>query len=181
MLLKDAAKRFDEIYEIYQEAFPPIERRTKEGQREVLEHPCYYLRVKEDEGQIVAFLGYWILSGCVFLEHLATSAVCRGKGYGKQLVEECLQEAEQSGKPVFLEIEPITKEEPMTGRRADFYERLGFKINPFPYEQMPLKPEDSPCPLWIMSYGTNITEREFLPYKKEIYREVYQAELKEQA
>lgn len=177
MLLKYPETRFEEIYEIYEEAFPPVERRKKEDQKAVLENPRYYVRIKEDEGKIVAFLGYWVLSGCMFLEHLATSAVCRGKGYGKRLVEECVQEAGNLGKMVFLEIEPITEADPMTGRRAGFYERLGFKVNTFPYEQMPLKPEDEPCRLWVMSLGQTIEEQAFLPYKKEIYREVYGVEM----
>ncbi len=49
MLLKYPETRFEEIYEIYEEAFPPVERRKKEDQKAVLENPCYYVRIKEDE------------------------------------------------------------------------------------------------------------------------------------
>lgn len=171
MLLEHAEERFEEIYCIYEESFPSIERRTKEGQRAVLDNPYYKVLVMEEDGKILAFLGYWDLPGCVFGEHLATTEACRGKGYGKDLVLECIRNTE---KPMFLEIEPITEEDPMTGRRAGFYKRLGFCINEFPYEQMPLKPEDRPIPLWVMSYGDTIEEETFSPYKKEIYENVYQ-------
>lgn len=174
MLLENPESRFEEIYQIYEEAFPAIERRTRQGQRAVFTHPCYRMRVVEEEGAIRAFLGYWELPGCVFLEHLATAKECRGKGYGRRLVEEVLM---QKDKPVFLEIEPITEEEPMTRRRAGFYERLGFAINSFPYLQMPLKPGDEPIPLWVMSHGGSLTEKEFFPYKKEIYETVYKVRL----
>lgn len=170
MLLKYPKSRFEEIYQVYEEAFPAIERRTREGQERVFDHPLYRIRIVEEEGRGFAFLGYWELSGCIFLEHLATLKQSRGKGYGKRLVEEVLKETE---KPVFLEIEPVTEADPMTGRRAGFYERLGFHLNPFFYEQMPLKPEDNPLRLMIMSYGAPMTKEEFLPYKKEIYEMVY--------
>ncbi|WP_077612131.1 GNAT family N-acetyltransferase [Clostridium sp. Marseille-P2415] len=170
MLLKNPQPRFEEIYRIYEESFPDVERRTKDGQREVFDNPRYRVRVMEENGEILAFLGYWDLPGCVFLEHLAATERCRGKGYGKLLAEEAVGE---TGKPVFLEIEPITEENPMTGRRAGFYERLGFYLNTFFYEQMPLKPSDGPIPLWIMSHGKSVTEEEFKPYKKEIYNIVY--------
>lgn len=173
MLLKNHVERFDEIYRIYEESFPPIERRTKEGQRAVMEHPYYRVRVMEEEGKILAFVGYWELPSCLFLEHLATTEACRGKGYGKILVEECVEETTN---PVFLEIEPVTEADPMTARRAGFYQRIGFYINRFPYEQMPLKQGDAPIPLWVMSYGGVIGEKEFQPFKKEIYRYVYQVE-----
>lgn len=170
MLLEHGAARFEEIYRIYEESFPAIERRTREGQRKVFDNPYYRLRVMEEDGVILAFLGYWDLPGCVFVEHLATTEACRGKGYGKMLVEECINDTE---KPVFLEIEPITDKDPMTGRRAGFYQRIGFYVNQFPYEQMPLKEGDSPIPLWVMSYGAPVSEEEFYPAKKEIYEQVY--------
>ncbi len=194
MQLKQPEACFEEIYQIYQEAFPNVERRTKEGQRAVLENPRYRLRViqegngkedggresedrdgdgKKDFGQIIAFLGYWELDSCIFLEHLATTALCRGKGYGRQLIQECLGEGKAKGKPLFLEIEPVTAENPITGRRESFYHRCGFATNHFFYQQMPLKESDRPILLWIMSWPEAVSEERFLPFKKEIYQEVY--------
>lgn len=170
MLLKNPLTYFEKIYSIYEEAFPPVERRTKEGQKQVLKNSSYRVRVMAEKDEILAFLGYWELDSCVFLEHLATTTQCRGKGFGKLLAEEVMKETE---KPIFLEIEPVTEEDPMTGRRAGFYERLGFCINTFFYEQMPLKEGDSPVPLWVMSHGQPLTAEEFKPYKREIYEKVY--------
>lgn len=171
MLLNNPKQRFEEFYQVYEEAFPAVERRTKEGQRAAADREGYRLRVVEENGVIIAFLSYWELDSCTFLEHLATTPACRGKGIGKALLEECLLEAK---KPVFLEIEPVTAEDEMTGRRAGFYQRTGFFLNDFPYLQMPLKEGDSPIPLKVMSYPEAISEEEFLPYKKEIYLKVYQ-------
>ena len=170
MLLTDPQMRYDELYKIYEDAFPEPERRTREGQQRVLSDPMYRVRVKEEDGHILAFAGYWNLPGCQFLEHLATSGECRRKGYGQALVEEFLAETD---KPAFLEIEPVTEKNPMTGRRRAFYERLGFVVNLFPYEQMALREGGVPIPLWVMSHRDPITEEGFMPFKKEIYRYVY--------
>lgn len=175
MLLQNPKQRFEEFYKIYEESFPEIERRTKQGQKAVMSTPYYKVRVKEEDGVILAFVGYWDLPDCQFIEHLATTEACRGKGYGKKLVEECIQETD---KPIFLEIEPVRKELSMTGRRAEFYQRLGFYSNSFPYWQLPLKEGDEPTVLWVMSYGAPITETAFEPFKKEIYQLVYKAELR---
>lgn len=136
--------------------------------------PYYRLLVIEENNIILAFLGYWDLPGCCFVEHLATTEACRGKGYGKDLVLECIQ---QTQKPIFLEIEPVTEDNPLTARRAGFYERLGFCRNCFPYLQMPLRAGRPPIPLWIMSYLEAITEETFQPYKKEIYQIVYKIDI----
>lgn len=172
MLLREPQSRYGEYYRIYKESFPSSERRTREGQEKVLQNPSHRVRIKEDAGEMVAFVSYWELPSCLFLEHLATTEACRGKGYGRQLVEECLRETD---KPVFLEIEPIRAEDPMTERRAAFYERIGFHINRFPYMQLPLKEGDQPIPLWVMSYRRTVTPKEFEPYKKEIYEIAYGA------
>ncbi len=65
MLLKNPQTRFEEIYRIYKESFPDIERRTKDDQKRVFGNPCYKVRVIEEDEKIVAFLGYWDLPTCV--------------------------------------------------------------------------------------------------------------------
>ncbi|MFR4441034.1 MAG: GNAT family N-acetyltransferase [Hungatella sp.] len=173
MKIEKTLHNLDEVYEIYLESFPEMERRTREGQYRVFEHAHYHIYGKVEDGMIVAFLGYWELPSCLFVEHLASRPECRGRKFGEMLVQECLAGTD---KPVFLEIEPITEADPFTGRRAGFYERQGFVVNRFPYEQMPLKEGDEPMPLWIMSRGKPFSQVEFFPFKKEIYEIVYQVE-----
>lgn len=163
--------QFDEIFEIYLESFPEIERRTKESQYQVFENARYRIFCKVEDGAIAAFLGCWDLPSCCFVEHLASRPEYRGRRFGEMLVQECISSTD---KPIFLEIEPVTDQDPFTGRRAGFYERQGFVLNRFPYEQMPLKEGDEPVPLWVMSYGRAFDREAFFPYKKEIYEMVYQ-------
>ncbi len=177
MLLNDRNQSFCELYEIYEASFPQEERRRKEDQKKVWENPAVDVRVIRRDGRIAAFLSCWRLETCRFLEHLATAPDCRGGGLGRALVEECIREAEEAGVPLFLEIEPVTEKKPDTVRRASFYERLGFFINPFPYEQPPLQPGAPRIPLWVVSYGRRVSEEEFKRYKQEIYGKVYGEEL----
>lgn len=173
MKLEKPAERFDEIYAIYEASFPESERRTYEDQKEALQREGCSIRVIEEEGKIVSFLEYWHLNSCIFLEYLASAEEWRNKGHGKRLIGECLEEAKESKKPLFLEIEPLTKEDPMTERRAGFYRRMGFCLNKFPYQQPPLKKGDGYKDLMIMSYGVEIEEKRFREYQKEIYSQVY--------
>ena len=82
MLIREPKNRFEEIYAIYEESFIDQERRTKENQKLVFENPAYHTLAVEEDGKIMAFLGYWDLPGCAFFEHLATAKISRGKGYG---------------------------------------------------------------------------------------------------
>lgn len=177
MLLNDPRKYFSELYEIYEASFPEVERRTEQDQRKVWENPVVDVRTVEMEGKTAAFLTCWKLENCRFLEHLATAPGFRGHGLGRRLVEECVEEAEKAGLPLLLEIEPVTEEEPDTVRRAAFYERLGFVVNRFPYEQPPLQAGAPRIPLWVVSHGRPVNEEEFAQYKREIYRKVYGEEL----
>lgn len=167
--------KFDEIYQIMTESFPEQELRSYQGQKDLLDHPWYHIYTRREQEKLLGFLTYWSLPSCVFIEHLATTERSRGKGIGRELMLECLAGTEL---PVFLEIEPIVEKNIITNRRAEFYKRLGFYVNEFPYQQQPLQYLHRPLDLWVMSYGKTYSEDEFMPYKKEIYAEVYKTKIK---
>lgn len=160
---------FKEIYDLLEEAFPPSEIRTSEGQLALLSNPLYQLHtVKEADGKLLGILAGWKLSGFRFIEHLAVAARARGKGTGKSMVEDYIHMA---GTPVILEVEP--PDQPLAARRIEFYKRLGFHLNTFPYYQPPLRKGQPLLPLQVMSYPFALTEEQFGSYKEELYREVY--------
>ena len=103
------------------------------------------------------------------MEHLAVSREFRGDGIGGQMMREYIQ---QSVKPVVLEVE--LPETDIAKRRIAFYQRLGFQLNGFAYRQPPMRKGHGWYPLMIMSFPSSLTEEEFEPIKKKIYREVYQ-------
>lgn len=163
---------FDEIFKIMDEAFPDSEMRAYECQKRLLQNEKYHIYEELDDGRLVGFLAYWTLNGCVFFEHLAVSSACRGQGIGKNIL---LKNIKDIKLPIFLEVEP--PETDIAKRRIAFYERLGFCLNDFYYEQPPLRKNQTVQQLLIMSYPAPISTEEFAKYKKEIYTNVYKTPL----
>lgn len=58
-------------------------------------------------------------------------------------------------------------------RRIGFYERLGFRLNPFEHVQPPLQKGHPELPLKIMSYPQTLTGEEFALLKEILYTRVY--------
>lgn len=160
---------FNAVYSIMEAAFPPSERRTREGQLELLNHEQYSVKTKENEnGEIVAFLASWQFPTFSFIEHIAVSSSCRGQGLGKLLIHDHLQ---STNKPTILEVEPCC--DGITERRIRFYENLGFHKNDFPYMQPPLQKGEDFIPLDIMSTPSLLNDSEFSTIKEQLFREVY--------
>ena len=160
---------FEAIFKIMDEAFPDGEMRTYKGQKKLLENEKYHIHEELDEyGDLVGFLAYWTLDSCVFFEHLAVSSKLRGQGIGKNILLKNIKDARL---PIFLEVEPPETE--LAKRRIAFYERLGFCLNDFYYEQPPLRGNQTAQKLLIMSYPEPIAAEKFAKYKKEIYTNVY--------
>ncbi len=164
---------FPHVLKIMEEAFPPSEMRTAERQEALLDLPHYRIYVhRDDAGEIDCFLAIWELSNCVFGEHLASKPSTRGKGVGSGLLKAVLDGID---KPFFLEVELPCDE--ITKRRVGMYERMGLFINEFYYEQQPLREGDKAQRLMVMSYKSPVEEAQFFPFKREIYRYVYEMEL----
>lgn len=162
-------KNFDEMFHLMQISFPENEYRTYSDQKSLLKNPKYHIITKENEQKnIVAFLAFWSLGDFNFIEHLAVSPTCRGKGTGTKLVSEFMSE---TSKPIILEIEPPVDD--ISIKRMKFYEKLGFVLNEYQYFQIPLRKNHSPSELKIMSYPQKLNEEEFNNVKNIIYHEVY--------
>lgn len=164
---------FPLVLNIMTEAFPESEMRAAERQEALLDSPHYKIYVHRDEaGEIDCFLAIWELSNCVFGEHLASKPSTRGKGVGSGLLKTVLIGLD---KPFFLEVEPPCDE--ITKRRVGMYERMGLFLNDFYYEQPPLREGQKAQRLMVMSYQSPVGEAQFIPYKREIYRHVYELQL----
>ena len=157
------------LWEIMEEAFPPEERRTRKGFARILRDPALCLTVHRDAaGLPAAFLIGWELEGFRYVEHFAVSASLRGQGKGGRMLADFLSAAPA---PIVLEVEP--PETDTARRRVAFYERLGFCLNPYPYEQPPLQPTTSAIPLMVMSWPAPLSEEDFGRVREELYRRVY--------
>lgn len=166
-------RRFDEMYKIMEESFPPDERRTYEGQKNIMDADNYCVYTFEENGRVVAFFTVWFLDGFVFAEHFAVDEKQRGTGIGTKLIKRVLSSVDI---PLVLEIE-LENSSHTAKRRADFYRRLGFSINHYEYEQPSYGEGKNAIPMHLVSYPKSLTEDEFLKYKNEIYKEIYKLEL----
>lgn len=161
---------FERVYEIMSASFPETEYRTKPGQEKLLNRPEYRLIGESDHREgTIAFLAVWEFPELCFIEHLAVDPTVRGGGVGNKLVQRYLEE--QSIQPTILEVE--LPENELSARRIKFYERIGFHLNEFSYEQPPLREGAKPLPLKIMSYPEPLTEQEFHTCKDILYSQVY--------
>ncbi|MBD8499594.1 GNAT family N-acetyltransferase [Paenibacillus arenosi] len=165
-------QEFDTIFEIMQDSFPECERRTYAGQKELLNDPHYRIISKvNDLNQVVAFLAVWEFPLFRFVEHIAVTTAGRGSGIGGKLMSDYIAESQT---PIILEVElPDTD---LAQRRIGFYERLGFHLNFFGYEQPSLQRGQPTVPLKVMSYPRLLTEEEFALYKDMLYSKVYKME-----
>ena len=165
--------RFDEMYNIMEESFPPDERRLYDGQLAAMDEDNYCVYTYEENGVTIAFFTVWFLDGFVFAEHFAVDENHRGEGIGTKLIKRVLGSIDI---PLVLEIELENSSE-TAKRRADFYRRLGFNINEYNYEQPSYGEGKSAIPMHLVSYPDALSEDEFLKYKKSVYKEIYKMEL----
>lgn len=166
-------ERFDEVYKIMEENFPPNERRSYEGQKAAMDADNYCVYTVEEDGKIIAFFAVWFLDGFVFAEHLAVDKAHHNGGIGTELIKRVLNSLDV---PMVLEIE-LENSSDMAKRRAGFYRRLGFSINGYEYAQPSYGEGKSPIPMHLVSYPDALSEDEFKEYKKIIYKEIYKLEL----
>ena len=125
-------------------------------------------RKKEEKKKPIGFFALWQFSEFLFVEHFAVAPPLRGKGMGSKMLSALKEKAKT---PIVLEVElPETE---IARRRIGFYERSGFHLNGFSYEQPSLGKGRSPVLLQLMSYPVPLSEEEFFQVKETLYREVY--------
>lgn len=144
---------FPFCWELYQSAFPEVERREESYHLETMELKPFRAEVIFDDDVAIGILFWWELTHFRYIEHFATSPQQRGKGYGKEALKEFIS---RSDKPILLEVEH--PEDKLSRRRIGFYERIGFKLNHHPYSHPSYHQRpDEVVSLMIMSYPTPIS------------------------
>ena len=160
---------FDNFFELMEEAFPSIERRNYEDQKELLDEIEYEIIVNKNEKQSInAFLANWKFNEFNFIEHFAVAKELRGHGLGSLMLKDYLS---KSNKLIFLEVE--LPQDKTSIKRLEFYERLGFYLNDFYYLQPPMQKQYDFLPLKVMSYPRAVDNSEFIKFKNIVYDKVY--------
>lgn len=171
-ILNDRFRRvnmnFNRFWTIYEASFPPTERRSSEQQKEILEYTNYHVVPIIHEGEEAGFFTYWKLDGFLFGEHLAVDEKYRNSGLGRIFLTSFF---ETLNEPFVIEVEKPTTE--IADRRIAFYERLGFVLNHYDYEQPSYTGLTEPVPMFIMTYQEAIDESRFNAYKEQLYKTVY--------
>lgn len=139
---------------LYHSAFPAEERRPWNKFTEVASRdPRFSINaVIGSDGEEAGFITSWDFGSFLYIEHFAVDPSRRGSGIGalalRSFVDSC------GGRPVVLEVEPPTPDEPMTLRRIGFYSRNGFTLHDdFAYIQPPYSPELPEVELRLMTSG----------------------------
>lgn len=165
-----SSELFSELFKILEYSFPENERRDFDDQLAKSKCPEFRTMTLSEDGKLLGFLNFWELSDFVYLEHFAVDKNLRGKGLGSELIRQLC--AICTGKTIVLEAEPPELNE-FSARRIEFYRRLGFHTNPFPYKQPPYRKGDEPVELVIMSRPTPLSESDFNEIIRAIYWKVY--------
>jgi len=160
---------FDSFFNLMEEAFPSVERRSYEDAKKLLCEELYNIIVDKDENDnITAFIASWEFNDFNYIEHFAVEGKIRGNGIGTSMLQAYLN---KSNKPIFLEVE--LPENDVSLRRIEFYKRLGFHLNNFEYLQPPMQKQHDFLPLKVMSYPRSVDEMEFMNFKNVVYNKVY--------
>ena len=163
------ADEFNYVWEIMQDSFAEWELRSYEDTLSLMAMPAYsILPVRNERGVILAFLSVWELTDLRFVEHIAVTPPMRNHGLGAAIMRTYMS---RSDKPIVLEVE-LPKDE-TSRRRIQFYERLGFALNPYAYTQPPLRAGASEMPLQLMTYPAALEEAAFRETRAALYRTVY--------
>ena len=162
-------ERFDLVFSKMTAAFPYEERRDISDQKECLNNKYFKFSEIFDNELDVGFIALWDFPEFVFIEHIAIDEEKRAGGYGSKTIELV---KETYKKPIILEAEAPETEQQI--KRIRFYDRAGFKMNSYDYEQPSYHAGES-VPLKILSYPELLNQKEFdlfismtreNPYKK---------------
>lgn len=151
--------------ELLTEAFPVEERPSLKDWRERFQnefHRCVILQ----GGNAIGLLSYWDFTQFIYIEHFAINAELRNQKLGGKVLDQFIQ----GEKCVVLEAELPTT--PLAIRRIKFYQRHGFSIAPYPYEQ-PAYAEGLPTVTLHILATQEISATLFEEIRQLIHREVY--------
>lgn len=148
-------KRFGEAIALYQKSFPYHEQRESASQQEILQDEEYHFDLIYDEDAFVGMLLYWETPDFIYVEHFCVDVEKRNRKYGQR----ALALLGEKGKPVLLEIDPPRDE--IAIRRKAFYERAGFRENPYPHVHPPYHSGYEGHSLVVMSLPDRLTSQEY--------------------
>jgi GNAT superfamily N-acetyltransferase len=160
---------FVKMFELYQRAFPAVERRTLSSLEGVLEHDKrFVMAVLLKDGEFVGFFNYWLFESFIYTEHFAVNQKLRGQNIGSEVIKTFFI---NTNLPVIFEVE--TPENELAIRRIAFYERLDCKLLPHKYAQPHYDGSGNLLPMLLMTNNYSYVDKHFNLIKNIVYRVVY--------
>lgn len=151
-------------------SFPIEEIRAWENAKAQLKNSKYRIWISKNAAdQILGFIAEWDLGATVFVEHFAVDQTLRGAGIGSGMMVSYLA---QAAKPVVIEVEDEKTE--ISERRIGFYQRLGFHLSKYGYDQPVMRGDvNKKIPLKIMSYPEPLTAESFENFRCQVFSQIY--------
>lgn len=165
-LTKATDPAFARAMQLYEISFPLHEQRLSASQRAIMSHPEYHFDVIFDGGTFVGDMFYWRTDDFAYVEHFCIEPNLRGRHYGQYALKAlCMQRGN-----VILEIDPPVDD--VSIRRKGFYERCGFKANPFKHVHPPYREGNQGHELVIMSWPRELSQAEYNKFNRYLQTEV---------
>ena len=98
----DSSELTIDFRSIYEEAFPPDERREWSQITELLNNTDFRLDGIYIQQRLVGMISFWKLQGFEFIEHFAIQKNEQGKGYGSRTIQQIISERKTT---IVLEVE----------------------------------------------------------------------------
>ncbi len=159
---------FDALFSLMEKSFPADEYRGRAAQKALFADPDYAVYGIKDGADVKAFISTWRFDDFAFVEHFAVNPRFRNNGVGGKMLNELIA---RLNKTVCLEVDP--PETDIARRRIGFYERNGFFLNTYPYEQPPMAAGKKSVKMHVMTSGAAADERRFQKIKSALYEKVY--------
>lgn len=161
-------KYFRKAFDLYQTSFPEHEQRQMGEQQAVLSHPSYHCDVIIDNESFAGIIFYWETPQYVYIEHFAIATDRRGNHIGSR----CLNEFCRLHPLTILEIDPPV--DTVSLKRKSFYQRLGFRENPYKHTHPAYRQQYAPHELVVMSFPREMTAQEYDDFYQYLKNEVMQ-------
>lgn len=157
-------KYYTSFAEIYAVSFPIFEQRDEKQQLSAFQNEHYHLLAVIEDDTLVSFISYWDFDTYVYIEHLAVNPILRGRNAGSNTL---IAFADFIEKTIILEIDPPVDE--VSNKRLRFYEKLGYKTNPYQHFHPAYKPEHfPPHELLVLSNPAGLSEREYEQFFRDL-------------
>jgi len=145
----------DAAMALYRRSFPAHELRLWPDQQAVMNDPLYHFDLCLLDGVLAGLILYWDFGAYIYVEHFCVEPTMRGHGLGTLI----LAELAKKGKPIILEIDPLTDD--VAVRRKGFYERCGYVANGFAHVHPPYQAANHGHALIVMSHPRALSQAEF--------------------